>query len=105
MGKLHLALDQRRWRRVRREVLARDNWTCQCQGCERCGPEGCGKFGNECHHVQALDRGGKPYAKSNLTIRCRGCHIQLTREQNTRPDPARDAWRVLVAERMADSVI
>ena len=88
----HAALTRRLWRRARRAALERDAWTCQT----------CGKFGNECHHIQPLDHGGKPYALDNLTILCRGCHIQLTREQNTRPDPGRDGWRALVSERMAE---
>ena len=92
----HAALNQRRWKRVRREVLTRDNWTCQT----------CGRYGNECDHRTALQNGGKAFDLGNLQILCRGCHISKTRAENTRPEStAVEAWRALVEERMAESVV
>ena len=85
----HAALDRRRWRRVRRQVLDRDGWRCR----------ECGRYGNEVDHVRPLKDGGQPYALDNLQTLDRGCHIRKTASENTRPDPARDAWRELV-ERM-----
>ena len=86
-------INRRLWRRVRREVLERDGWACQCGN----GPA---HYGNEVDHVQPLDRGGKPYALENLQTLSRGCHIDKTRAENTRPDLGRDGWRKLVSERM-----
>ena len=88
MSRRHRVLDRPRWLRVRRAVLDRDGWRCRK----------CGRYGNECDHVVALDRGGDPYELDNLQTLCRGCHIAKTRTENTRPDPEREAWRALVAE-------
>ena len=88
-------MNRRLWRRARRATLTADNWTCR----------NCGRYGNECDHIHPLERGGKPYALGNLQTLCRGCHIAKTRAENTRPDPAREAWRALVEERMAESVV
>ena len=82
------ALDRRRWSRVRRAVLDRDGWRCRR----------CGAYGNECDHVLPLHRGGAPFDPENLQCLCRGCHLAKTATENTRPDPAREAWRELVAE-------
>ena len=67
--------------------MERDGWRCQV----------CGRYGNEVDHAQPLQHGGEPYALLNLQTLCRGCHIEKTRGENTRPDPAREAWRELVA--------
>ena len=79
------ALDKHRWARVRREVFDRDGWRCT-----KCG--GAGSL--ECHHVTELRHGGDPYDKANLQTFCRNCHVR----HHNPPDPARDAWRALVAE-------
>ena len=79
----HAALNQGRWRRVRREALERDNWTCQ----------NCGRYGNECDHIRPLFRGGAAYDLGNLQILCRGCHIKKSRGEVETPIPGREAWR------------
>ena len=79
----HAQLDKRRWAAVRFRVLDGDGWRCQT----------CGAYGNEVDHVIPLSRGGSPYAVANLQTLCRGCHIEKTRGENERHDPARDAWR------------
>ena len=84
----HAALDRRRWATVRLQVLDRDNYRCQL----------CGSYGNETDHVVSLSRGGSPYDLSNLRCACRSCNIRLAAEDRRRKDPARDAWRKLVAE-------
>ena len=86
-------MNRRLWRRARRAVLERDSFTCQCGN----GPA---HYGNEVDHIQPLDRGGKMYALENLQCLSRGCHIEKTRVENTRPDPGREGWRKLVSERM-----
>ena len=84
----HGGLDQRLWKRARRATLERDNWTCQT----------CGKYGNECDHIQPLHQGGAWYALSNLQILCRICHIEKTRAENMTVDYGREEWRKLVAQ-------
>ena len=84
----HRALDRRRWARVRRVVLNRDGWRCRR----------CLRYGNQCDHVRPLDRGGDPWDPANLQTLCRTCHVAKTAAENRKPDPARDAWRKLVAE-------
>ena len=87
MSKAHAQLDRRRWARVRRKVLRRDNWRCRS----------CGKYGNECDHVVPLYKGGADYDMSNLQCLCRGCHIGKTRAEYSGPrDPAREAWQAWV---------
>ena len=87
-SRFHAQLDTRRWARVRLQVLDRDEWRCRI----------CGAYGNECDHIVPLHKGGAPYDPNNLQTQCRNCHIEKTRGENERPDPARDAWRKLVAE-------
>ena len=91
----HAALDQRRWRFVRRQVLARDNWECQCG-------EGDTHYGNEVDHKIPLKDGGAAFDLDNLETLARGCHIEKTRRENTRPDPARDEWRELINQMITE---
>ena len=85
----HRALSGKRWALLRLKVFARDNWRCRK----------CGRPGRlECDHVTPLHKGGDPWDMANLQALCRSCHIQKTAAENTRPDPARDAWRAFVAE-------
>ena len=89
-GSRHFAaLNRKRWALLRLRVFERDGWRCR-----KCGRAGA----PECDHVRPLRRGGDPYDLANLQSLCRACHIQKTASENTRPDPARDAWRALVAE-------
>ena len=84
----HAALDRRRWRRVRREVLARDSWTCQV----------CGRWGKICDHVLALFQGGAAYDKANLQILCTSCALDKQRAEQTRPPPPEvKAWDAYLA--------
>ena len=92
-SKYHAALDQGRWRRLRREVLTRDNWECQCGN----GPA---HYGNEVDHIKPLQFGGAWYDLGNLQVLSRGHHIEKSRREAETPTPGRYAWRELV-ERMA----
>ena len=88
MSRHHVHLHAGRWARVRRAVLARDGWRCR-----RCGRAG----RMEVDHVRPLDRGGDPWALSNLQALCRRCHIGKTAAENRRPPTAAEAaWRDLV---------
>ena len=89
MSRNHRVLaNSRRWQRVRRRVLARDNWRCQeCKG-----------YGNECDHVVPLHKGGAVYDLANLQCLCVSCHIQKTRGENCRPPTVEETkWREFVA--------
>ena len=89
-GSRHYAnLDRKRWKLLRLRTFERDGWRCVQ----------CGRAGRlECDHVTPLHRGGDPYSLDNLQSLCRPCHINKTASENTKPDPARDAWRKLVKE-------
>ena len=86
------AIDQRRWRPIRRMVLERDGYRCQR----------CGKAGRlEVDHVVALHRGGDAYAMANLQALCAfPCHSAKSLRENPRRRPVsaeRIAWQGVVA--------
>ena len=89
-SKFYAALDRRKWQLLRLRIFERDGWRC----CE------CGKAGRlECDHVIPLSQGGDPYNPGNLQTLCVTCHVAKTAEDAGHgPDPAREAWRSLVAE-------
>ena len=70
------------WKRVRLEILRRDNWTCQR----------CGQWGDEVDHIVDMHDGGAETDASNLQVLCRGCHIEKSRR------PRDPKWRALVEE-------
>jgi len=81
----HRALDRKRWRRVRLQVLDRNNWRCQR----------CGKAGRmEVDHVVPLHVNPEqnPFDPAGLQTLCRRCHFDKTRDELSVPDPERDAW-------------
>ena len=83
-SKLHQALDQLQWARVRRQVFKRDGYRCRA----------CGRAGRlECDHKIPLHRGGAEFDLDNLQSLCRACHIAKTAVENSRPDAERAAWR------------
>jgi 5-methylcytosine-specific restriction endonuclease McrA len=61
------------WRRVRREVLRRDDWRC------RLGGLNCQVAAVEVHHRVAVADGGSVYDESNLISVCRPCHLETRR--------------------------
>lgn len=91
MSHHHRKLDRRRALRFRRQVLEAGGYRCA----------GCGKAGRlEADHKTPIDKGGDPYDPANGQPLCRGCHIEKTRLENTRPNPARDKWAALVQSRL-----
>ena len=88
----HAKLNRRRWARVRLAVFHRAGF--RCEKCNRAGRL-------ECDHRIPLERGGDPWALTNLQALCRGCHIEKSRsERPVRiPSPAVAAWNALVEER------
>ena len=91
MSRHHTRLHARRWAAVRRAVFERDGWQCVM----------CGKAGRlECDHITPLqcEPGQDPFDLDGLQVLCRSCHIEKTRAENTRHDPARDRWQTLVDE-------
>ena len=66
-----LQLEPGAYLRLRREVLTRDGWRCQC----------CGSMENlEVHHLQARSRSGDDAAENLITL-CAECH-RKTHERN-----------------------
>lgn len=63
----------RQWRRLKDEILARDNYTCQV----------CGRVGGrlELDHIVNLACGGTD-SKNNLQILCHTCHKQKTQSES-----------------------
>ena len=90
-------IDRGRWARVRRAVLRRDGWLCQCG---EAGPH----YGNEVDHILPLHEGGAAYDLDNLRVLNRRCHIEITRAQNSRPDTGRSEWRDYVAALEKDTL-
>ena len=85
----HARLDSKRWQWLRLRVFARDGWRCV----------DCGRAGRlECDHIVPMRKGGDAFDLSNLQTLCRGCHIDKSAQESTKPDPARDRWRALVRE-------
>ena len=74
---------------MRKRILNRDGYRCRA----------CGRPGRlEVDHVVPIQRGGAAWDADNLQALCRSCHIEKTRRENTRPDPAREKWRNLVRQ-------
>ena len=89
MSRNHERLDRGRWKRTRRLALERAGYRSELSGAA-------GAL--EVDHRVPLHRGGDPYDLGNLQVLTRGEHVQKTRRENERPDPARAKWRRLVAE-------
>ena len=90
MGRNHFKLNAKLWRKVRADVLDRDDW--RCVKCERYGRM-------EVDHIVRLEDGGDPYELGNLQTLCRACHIAKTAAENTKHEtPGADDWRDYVRE-------
>lgn len=63
------------WRKVRKQVLARDRFRCQIRR-----PK-CHGYANAVHHVVDWRDGGDPFFLSNLVAACIACN---TAERNSR---------------------
>lgn len=63
-----------RWLALRREILIRDNYTCQC----------CGRVvgGKGEAHVDHRDGNNRNRDKANLQALCRRCHSSKTAREN-----------------------
>ena len=88
MSRFHARLNRRRWAIVRRRVLDAAGWRCAT----------CGRYANQVDHAVPLHKGGEPFDEKNLQILCRSHHVEKTRRENERHDPARERWRALVVE-------
>ena len=84
------SLHTRRWSRLRRVILDRDNWRCRV----------CGKHGKmEVDHIRPVRNGGAEWDANNLQAICRACHMAKTANENGKPiSPERLAWRRLVGD-------
>jgi 5-methylcytosine-specific restriction endonuclease McrA len=61
--------DKARWRRTARAVLF-DQPLCSC-----------GEIAVDVDHIQAIEDGGDPWARSNLRGLCKSCHGKKTRAE------------------------
>ncbi len=65
-----------RWQKLRKQVLARDNYLCQeCLKSDRFTPA------TEVHHIKATVAGGKMFDADNLISICHACHELITEQQ------------------------
>ena len=64
-GKIYLQIE---WRKLRKEIYKRDNWTCK----------DCNKKGGELHthHIISIGECQDPFNEENLITLCRKCHIK-----------------------------
>lgn len=79
-----------RWKRVRREVLRRDEYKCR-----QCGVAGA----LECDHIKPVRDGGAEYDMANLQMLCKSCHASKTQAEifgHGKPDPEKLKWNRLL---------
>ena len=93
MSRRHERLNNHIWARVRLKVFDRDGW--RCVNCQKPGHL-------EADHIEAMSFNKKrdPFDLDNLQTLCRSCHINKTGIENSRPNPARDAWKDFMDERL-----
>lgn len=68
----------RPWRRLREEILKRDDYLCQCEECQALGRV---RPGNEVDHIVPRSQGGKD-DPSNLRAINDECHKLKTRRES-----------------------
>lgn len=78
------ATASRKWRDLRKRILARDNYTCQ-----HCGGELCGNLDLEVDHRIPDHRGGTDHPDNLQTLGRSPCHDTKTARERTRPPTAR----------------
>jgi len=66
------------WQRIRKQILNRDNYTCQIQ------TPGCTLKATAVDHIIPISKGGPPYDPQNLRACCQHCNNR----RNTKPKPA-----------------
>ena len=85
-------ISTKRWKRLRVEILRRDDWQCV-----QCGARG----RLEVDHVHPVRTHPElAFEPGNLQTLCPACHTRKTRIEcgHPAPDPKRAAWREAVAE-------
>jgi len=83
-------LRTKRWKALRFEILARDDWSCV-----KCGARG----RLEVDHIKSVrDDPASAFDPSNLQTLCPSCHTAKTRIEcgHAPPDPRRKEWARLV---------
>lgn len=66
----------KKWKKVRRIALERDNHLCQS-----CLDEGRVTPGNTVDHKVAINNGGHPYMLANLQTLCERCHAKKSQTE------------------------
>lgn len=75
------------WNKIRKQVLERDNHTCQSCGSKPKSPH--------VHHIIPRDKGGNEELK-NLITKCLGCHISEEYEEKERIKMSRVALTIIM---------
>lgn len=70
------------WKKVRKQILERDNYVCQIQG------PTCTFQATEVDHIVPTEDGGPKYDHDNLRAACKPCNIRRANIQK-----AREGWR------------
>ena len=87
MSNQHTDINRRRWALVRRAAFQRDSY--RCRKCARPGRL-------EAHHEPPLRDGADPYDLAGIVTMCRGCHIELHREEGKTEEEM--AWQNFVGD-------
>ena len=83
-----------RWRVLRRNIFKRDGF--KCVKCSRPGRL-------ECDHIRPIAKAGDWFDPKNLRTLCRGCHIQITRDDRRREkNPERAKFEQMAREIIAN---
>lgn len=67
------------WRRIRQEILQRDNYRCQIKG------PGCRGDATEVDHITPISLGGPWYDHENLRASCKRCNLERNRKRTITP--------------------
>lgn len=67
------------WRRIRQEILQRDNYRCQIKG------PGCAGEATEVDHITPVSLGGPWYDHENLRASCKRCNLERNRKRTITP--------------------
>ena len=85
----------RRWRALRQFVIRRDNY--RCRACHRAGRL-------EVDHKVPVSQGGAWWDATGLQAICRNCHFDKSRREREKPDPERDAWKLLIKGMIGNNI-
>ena len=77
----------RYWPGTRKAILLRDRF-CKCPLDDCHGAASCMRVATQADHIVPIERGGLPFAQSNLRGVCASCHGRITKRGNPDVPPA-----------------